>query len=101
MARYVYHPVTMKLVDADEYYSEKYADIARSHLPTPRIQADNIEVRSMVDGKIYTSKGRLRETYRAAGVEEVGNERLTRKATKEYTPEGVKADIAQAIAKHS
>jgi len=101
MPRYVYHPVSMKLVDADEYYAEKHATIARSHLPTPRILADNIEIRSMHDGEMYTSKGKLREAYRAAGVEEVGNEKLTRKATKDYTPEGVKTDVAQAIAAHS
>lgn len=101
MARYVYHPRTMKLVPAEEYYSEKYADVRRSHLPTPRIQSDTVEVRSMLDGKMYSSKGRLRETYRAAGVEEVGNEPLKRPATKNETAPGLKEEVARAVKLHS
>lgn len=48
--------------------------IARSHLPCPYIVGDGIEVKSMVDGKIYTSKAALRRSYREKGYIEVGNE---------------------------
>ncbi len=100
-ARYVFDQKTHRLVPADEYYAEKYADVRRGAFPTPRIGSDNIEVKSMLDGKVYTSKGRLRETYRAAGVEEVGNEPLKRPATKGITAPGLKEDVARAVAKHT
>lgn len=38
------------------------------------IRDDMDPVRSMLDGQMYDSKSRLRATYRAAGVEEIGNE---------------------------
>jgi hypothetical protein len=48
---------------------------ARSHLPGPMLIRDDMEpVQSMLDGKLYTSKSRLRRTYREAGVTEVGND---------------------------
>jgi len=49
---------------------------ARSNLPFPMIISDQIELKSMVDGKIYTSKSALRRSYRAKGYDEVGNEWL-------------------------
>lgn len=48
---------------------------ARSHLPFPMVISDEMDaVQSQLDGQFYTSKSRLRETYRAAGVTEVGND---------------------------
>lgn len=71
-------------------YRENYAEIewlplskhepqpirkARSALPMPFIIGDTMEpTQSMLDGRTYTSKSRLRQTYREAGVVEVGNE---------------------------
>jgi hypothetical protein len=47
----------------------------RSDLPCPMIMSDTMEpVQSMLDGKMYDSKARLRRTYRDAGVVEVGND---------------------------
>lgn len=46
----------------------------RASVAAPMIICDGIEVKSMVDGKIYTSKAALRRSYREAGVVEVGNE---------------------------
>lgn len=44
-------------------------------LAAPRVQGDTIgHVQSMADGKWYDSKSALRKGYRAAGVQEVGNE---------------------------
>lgn len=40
---------------------------ARSHLPTPVVIGDNIELKSMADGKIYTSKAALRASYLPSG----------------------------------
>jgi hypothetical protein len=40
------------------------------------IIGDTVEIKSMVDGKIYTSKAALRASYRARGYAEVGNEEL-------------------------
>lgn len=48
---------------------------AASDLPAPRFFSDSIEVRSMADGKMYTSKSRLRADYKARGVQEIGNEK--------------------------
>lgn len=77
MARetYVFDPVTCELVDRDTYYARKPAP-KRSDLAAPMILSDNIEVKSMVDGNIYTSKAALRASYRARGYAEVGNEEL-------------------------
>lgn len=48
---------------------------ARSHLPGPMIIGDTIEpTQSMLDGRLYTSKSKLRQTYREHGVTEVGND---------------------------
>lgn len=49
--------------------------VARSHLSAPIVIGDNLEVRSMVDGKMYTSKAALRRSYRERGYVEVGNEK--------------------------
>jgi hypothetical protein len=46
----------------------------RSSLPIPHIASDAIEIRSMVDGQIYTSKAALRASYRAKGYVEVGDQ---------------------------
>jgi hypothetical protein len=60
------------LVPADQYVRPRGQ---RSHLAGPQVIGDTMEpVQSMLDGKLYDSKSRLRETYRAAGVTEVGND---------------------------
>ena len=66
---------------------------ARSALPAPRIMSDNIEIQSMLDGKVYTSKAQLRGTYRSAGVEEIGNEKP--KAPQKVTPD--RREIRKAL----
>jgi hypothetical protein len=71
----------------------------RSHLPAPMIQTDNIEVRSMVDGKTYTSKSSLRRSYRQAGYIEVGNEE--QKPPKKAPPDrkGISDAVERAFAR--
>lgn len=52
---------------------------ARSLLPAPMLNMDSIgDLRSMADGKVYSSKSALRRGYKAAGVVEVGGEAPTR-----------------------
>ncbi|WP_106797291.1 hypothetical protein [Rhizobium sp. H4] len=50
-------------------------NLARSDLPAPHFVSDSIDIRSMHDGRRYTSKAKLRAEYRSAGVEEIGNEK--------------------------
>lgn len=49
--------------------------MSASDLPSPHFVNDGIEIRSMHDGQMYTSKSKLRSEYRAHGVEEIGNEK--------------------------
>ncbi len=75
-------------------YCEQWHDIAnwpdnhrdeapkRSHLAAPRIDRDGLDdLWHPVDGKLYDSKSAFRQTTKASGGEEVGNEvqRDTRK----------------------
>jgi len=70
----------------------------RSGLAAPIILNDNCEVKSMSDGKHYTSKRALRQSYRDQGVIEMGNERPKSKKQK---PKGVRESIKKAIAQTS
>jgi hypothetical protein len=70
--------VNGKWCKGDEFFEEKAkAAVQRSELAGPMVFSDCIEVRSMGDGKIYTSKALLRRHYREKGLIEVGNEKLT------------------------
>ena len=62
-------PIQKRVVPADEVMVEVPANVAHGIIPD-----EMPPTRSPLDGKFYTSKARLRETYRAAGVVEVGNE---------------------------
>lgn len=100
MARWIQHPVTGDLVPADEYV-RPYAG-NRSDLPAPRVVSDNVEFRSMLDGKVVTSKRAYEQSVRAAGCEIVGNETVNRRpATKGLGGEGVKDDLRAAFAAHT
>ena len=69
--------VNGKWCKGEEFFAEKAkARDVRSSLAGPRVFSDCIEVRSMGDGKIYTSKALLRRHYRERGLIEVGNEKL-------------------------
>lgn len=47
----------------------------RSDLAAPMIIRDGMEpTKSMLDGQIYDSKSRIRQTYKQAGMVEVGND---------------------------
>jgi len=89
-----------RYLDIEEYVSAVAKDAPqRSHLSTPMISNDNIEVRSQTNGRMYTSKSALRAEYRRAGVTEVGNEKMSSKP-RDYKPEGVRDDLRKALARH-
>ena len=69
----------------------------RSHLACPMLALDTMpETQSMLDGKVYTSKAKLRQTYREAGVTEVGNDAQRFNAEK---PAPDRKKIKEAIGK--
>lgn len=76
---------------------------ARSELAFPQVISDHLhDMQSMVDGQFYTSKSALRESYRRAGVVEVGNEidaTVKAAAQKPERPKVTKAEIGAAIQK--
>jgi hypothetical protein len=86
------------LVPAEEYVRPTPN---RSLLPAPHLMRDEMSpVQSMLDGKLYDSKSRLRKTYRAAGVTEVGNDvPMTPPAPKRPRREDIKAAVGRAFSK--
>lgn len=101
--RYVADPVR-GLIPADQFYAEKRAQqyAAQSHLPSPRIASDVMEpVQSMHDGKMYDSKSKIRASYRAAGVTEVGNDPAIFRKNKPVGPDrnAIRASIGKAFSR--
>lgn len=72
-----------------------------SELPAPHLIGDTMDpVQSQLDGKFYDSKSRLRRTYRAAGVVEVGNDSSVTSPSRNAPTadrQGVKASVAKAF----
>ena len=74
----------------------------RSHLACPMIATDTMEpVQSMLDGKMYDSKSKLRSTYRAAGMVEVGNDPARLRTRKRPKPDraAIKTTVEKAKAR--
>lgn len=71
---------------------------ARSTLPFPMVVTDQIEIKSMVDGQIYTSKAALRRSYREHGYVEVGNEWL-RNEPQQPRPKSNRKAIRDSVGK--
>jgi hypothetical protein len=69
---YVYDKATGQLVERNAYYASRPRP-ARSELSSPMVITDSIEIKSMTDGRIYTSKRGLRAAYRQQGYIEVGD----------------------------
>jgi hypothetical protein len=86
------------LVPAEEYCRPTPN---RSSLPAPHLMRDEMPpTQSMLDGKLYDSKSRLRRTYKAAGVVEVGNDAtMTPPAPKRPRREDIKAAVGRAFSK--
>lgn len=93
--RFIYDRFQGCLVPAEEY---RRPVSCRSFFPSPMIASDTMSpVQSMLDGKMYDSKSRLRETYRAAGVDEVGNDPARFRKPAPHKPD--RASIRQSIQK--
>jgi len=86
------------LVPADQY---RRPAAHRSTLAAPHLVTDSMPpTQSMLDGKLYDSKSRLRRTYKAAGVIEVGNDvPMTPPAPKRPRREDIKAAVGRAFSK--
>ena len=70
--RWILHPIEKRLVPAEEYVRPSPP---RADFPAPMVICDTMDgVQSMLDGKTYTSKSKLRQTYKEAGVAEVGDQ---------------------------
>lgn len=83
------------MVPADEYQRPVPK---RSTLACPMLNLDTMpETKSMLDGKLYTSKSKLRQTYREAGVVEVGDDPQRYKQREKPKPDRKK--IKEAIGK--
>lgn len=95
--RYVFDRAVNDLVPADEYYARKYSGTARSGLAFPMVISDQIEVKSMVDGQTYTSKSRLRRSYRENGYIEVGNEEQKMPPKPKPDRKAIRESVAKAM----
>ncbi len=72
---------------------------ARSSLPAPMVIGDAIEVKSMADGAFYTSKAKLRRSYRELGYIEIGNEVQTPPKRKRASKSEISDSVEKAFAR--
>ena len=72
---------------------------ARSELPRPMVISDYVDVASPVSGEHFTSKSQLRQHYRANGVRELGNDKITPRDNDEadIALAPIEAEVAQAF----
>lgn len=98
--------MTYRWFDLDDgrsvFRKEETHQPKRSQLSCPMIAQDTMEpVQSMLDGKMYDSKSKLRSTYRAAGMVEVGNDPARLRPRKRSKPDraAIKTSIEKAKAR--
>lgn len=84
-----YIQVDGKLVDADLF--------ERPQSSTPYVMEDMKPYRSPLDGSYVGSRSTHKAHMRQHGVIEVGNEKLTRPARKDYNPQGVRDDLMRTL----
>lgn len=89
--------VNGRFLIGNDYFAARDIERARSSLPAPTVIGDSIELKSMVDGKVYTSKAALRASYRAKGYVEVGNERLDPPAKPKPNRKAIRDSAARAL----
>lgn len=75
--------------------------LAQSDLPAPHFISDAIEIQSMHDGNMYTSKSRLRAEYRAHGVEEIGNEKPKPVETPKTDRKAIREELKRVYSEHT
>lgn len=73
----------------------------RGNFSTPMVISDGLDggIRSMVDGRVYTSKAALRRSYRERGYVEVGNERLEPGPKAKPPRDQIEAAVGTAMSK--
>jgi len=71
----------------------------RSDLGAPMVISDTMDpVQSQLDGRLYDSKSKLRATYKAAGVVEVGNDvKTTPKPIERPKKQEIRASVERAF----
>lgn len=93
--RYIQDRHTGKLIPADEYFD------THSEINAPSVLADMQAYRSPLDGSIVDGRAAHRQHMRKHGVIEVGNEKLTQRATKSIDDnrhrESLRKDIAKTL----
>jgi hypothetical protein len=75
MSKLIWDKKRETFVPAMEYYLS-VAGSKKSNMPCPHIISDSIEVKSMADGQVYSSKSELRRSYKQHGYVEIGNEEI-------------------------
>jgi hypothetical protein len=87
--------------------NHREAEPRRSSLPSPMVISDTIDpVRSMADGKEYTSKAALRSTYKPSGnpdgisYVEVGNEKPTGVVKPKVDEKAIQESLNKALARY-
>lgn len=72
----------------------------RSHLSAPMLIRDDMPpVKSMADGKIYTSKSAIRAGYKAGGFIEVGDDPARLRPKVKTDPKGIDESVERAVAR--
>lgn len=87
--------------------NHREAETQRSSLPSPMVISDTMDpVRSMADGKEYTSKAALRSTYKPSGnpdgisYVEVGNEKPTGTVKPKADEKAIQESLHKALARY-
>lgn len=90
----------IKLGDGRQVYRRiRRDDVARSDMPCPMLIPDHIEVKSMVDGQMYTSKSALRRSYRERGYIEIGNEQQAMPKPKKPDRREIRQSLQKAMSR--
>lgn len=105
--KYFYRPTGQWLDEEDYLFMKATPTQLRSPLAAPMVKCDTIEyTQSMVDGKYYDSKARLRQTYMPSGNKqgerfvEVGNEPLKRvMEPRKPDRKGIEAAVGKAFSR--
>lgn len=86
-----------ELVPSGKFYARKYMRVARSDVPFPNVVSDSIELKSMADGKMYTSKRAYYGHLKATGHEIVGGMNPSSYVAKAPNEKQHEADIAADV----
>lgn len=86
-----------ELVPKGQYLRAKFSRYARSDIAFPHVVSDNIELQSMADGHVYTSKRAYYDSLKRTGHEIVGGMDPSSYVAKAPTDKQHEADIAADV----